>query len=208
MLLLIDAYNVIRFLRPGEPGLIEREILWFLKMLRRYVVIKQREMRCEVLVVFDGGLFAHKTREIVSGVPVVYAGKGRCADDVLVEYAEQYREGAVLVSNDRRLAERALHFRTQRFDVPTFWQMVEAVCAREMPDVPGVMAGPDEVVKYVSPQDDEYDDLAAQMVDQLMRDTPVAPGLTKKDEKVPTRTSGTATGKKERAEKALRKKWG
>jgi predicted RNA-binding protein with PIN domain len=68
-----------------------------------------RLARHQVNIVFD----AHKTEtdwttsETTGGIEVVYSRRGQEADDVLKDYAREFREAAVIVSSDREVARYA-----------------------------------------------------------------------------------------------------
>ena len=212
MILLVDSYNIIRFLYPGGKHAHEAQVAWFLRQLSLYKKAKCSEVG-EVLAVFDGGLFSRKLREIIGGVVVVYAGTGRKADDVLADYAASYRERALLVTNDRELQRRALASRCTSLDVSTFWSMVEEVCARHKKDVAAVQEyGELVITKYVvesEATDDEM--LCGDEVDSLMVAASVQhdKAFAKKEDRAPqVRISQDMVSKKNRLTQLIRKKLG
>jgi len=130
MYLLIDAYNVIHLVAPGLVRDFEAALRWLVARLGVYRAHREGG-RCEIIAVFDGGMFSHKVREVVNGIVVVHAGRGRKADDVLVHYAKEFSSSAVLVSNDRELRGRAALHQCNGLDVHEFWTLVEEVCLRK-----------------------------------------------------------------------------
>lgn len=102
MHLVIDGYNLIHqsleLLTAHEQGL-GREALTAALCLYR----QKRGHR--LTVVFDGGP-AHQTlRASLGGVPVVYSGGERSADEVIVEMAQRGGPGLTVVTCDRALGE-------------------------------------------------------------------------------------------------------
>ena len=127
MVLLVDGYNVIKYLLPHNQHEHDAQRYWLIARLATYSKAKQGEVS-EVVVVFDGGLFRHRQREAHRGVVIVFAGQKQSADDVLVEYAEKYKAGSVLVSNDRELCMRCHEHGSQGIDVATFDTLCSRVC--------------------------------------------------------------------------------
>ena len=129
MILLIDGYNVAKFLlhTHGADHNIQRE--WLVSQLGIYRAAK-RESLSQVIAVFDGGLFDHRTREVHYDVAVVSAGRGYCADNVLVEYAEKFGNQAIVITNDRELQHRCREHRAQTMSVVDFEPLLEAACER------------------------------------------------------------------------------
>ncbi len=211
MILLIDAYNLIRFLNPGPRQPHDAQVVWVLSRLSTYFKSKRSELE-EIIVVFDGGLFSHKTREIVGGIVTVYAGGGRKADDVLVHYARDFRERALLVTNDRELQRRALASKTSALEVGPFWRLVDAVVERkEQSDATVHLYAEVTITKTVSDISDGIDEtLDSAELDSLMiagslRDSFVS---AKTDQSPSRRTPGCALSKKNKRVELVRKKLG
>jgi predicted RNA-binding protein with PIN domain len=209
MILLIDAYNVIRFLHPGPRQAHDAQVAWFLSRLSAYWCIKKTDLK-QIIVVFDGGLFSHKTREIVGGIVTVYAGGGRKADDVLVLYAKEFREQGLLITNDRELQRRSLAFKAGSMDVVDFWQLVEAVHERQaMVANKQEIYGGLSIMKYSSDEADEEMLVDAEVLDQVMIAGSVSSSVVKVEEGGCARSlSGTALAKKDKIRLAIRKKLG
>ena len=94
MIVFIDGYNVIKFLLPRNRDEHDAQRAWLIAQMSAYRHAKRDDLK-DVVVVFDGGMFGHRQREITSGVAVVFSGRGRCADSVLIEYAHKYGNQAV-----------------------------------------------------------------------------------------------------------------
>lgn len=57
-------------------------------------------------MVFDGGLELRGSRSILKGIPVVFSGSARSADDVIAEMAASGGSGLTVITDDRELGER------------------------------------------------------------------------------------------------------
>lgn len=206
MIILIDAYNVIRFLQPGRPGAGDAHQAWFLHKLAAYRQEKRATIE-DLIVVFDGGLFSHRTREVTRGVVVVHAGVKRTADDVLVHYAQELGPRALLVSNDRELARRVSAHRAAVIGVQEFWSLVQTVTAPVASSA--TRWGAVEIVKHIEAAPDYVAyELSEQDLDELMIAGSVGDGGHKQDEEEERRRSGVTLSKKEKAAARLRKKLG
>jgi predicted RNA-binding protein with PIN domain len=102
---LVDGYNVIRRdpdLRGREAESLQAGRLALLHLLARVA----RESREEFMVVFDG---ARRVGDAPAPgrVQVVFSRPPESADDVLIRLAVQYREGAAVVTSDRKVATAA-----------------------------------------------------------------------------------------------------
>ena len=78
MLLLIDAYNVLKRVTPSVI-VDERERSRFVEQLGRYAKKKQHK----IVLVFDGGFSGRATQERLFGIYVVYSGFEQTADDYI-----------------------------------------------------------------------------------------------------------------------------
>lgn len=205
MIILIDAYNVIRFLQPGRAGDGDAQQAWFLHKLAAYRREKRAEIE-DIIVVFDGGVFSHKMREVVSGIVVVHAGVRRTADDVLVQYAQDFGSRSLLVSNDRELGKRVAVHRGAVMGVQEFWGLLTAVTTRLLPE--SSRWGAVEITKNTTFDDDCGDEMASESLDALMIEGSIAAGGHKDDGGEKRRRSGVTLSKKEKEAARLRKKIG
>lgn len=102
---LIDGYNVIR-LDPDLRGAEARGLEPGRAALLRLVAVAARRCADDFTVVFDG---AHVPGpESAPGqVEVLFSRPPQTADDVLIRLAGQWRDGAIVVSSDRRVQDAA-----------------------------------------------------------------------------------------------------
>lgn len=203
MILCIDAYNVIKHLLLHRGDTPEAQRQWLLAHMADYWQVKKDELSL-VIVVFDGGLFSRRMREVVRGVVVLFAGHERSADDVIIEHAHKHRGQVLVVSNDRELQRQCQVQGAQALKVDEFWQLrheaVAGAHSRQVQQFNQV-----EVTKFES--DDEMPDLA---LDELM----VAGSLSTQPERREhektheARSSGKKMSKSARARARIYKKVG
>ena len=103
MNILIDGYNLIR----SDPDLRIAEakgegVSALLYALRLYRKAKGHRLT----LVLDAGPQPEESRANLEGIPVIYAGHGQSADDVLARLAARHGAGATVITNDRELKAR------------------------------------------------------------------------------------------------------
>ena len=108
MLVAIDGYNFIKQspeLRRLEQVELQKARDGLIQKLIRYKRIKGHS----ITVVFDGrqegGLSGHRERS--GGIEVIFSRRGEKADDVLKRLATEKRDGILLVTSDREIAQFA-----------------------------------------------------------------------------------------------------
>jgi predicted RNA-binding protein with PIN domain len=102
MVLLIDAYNVLKQMMSGPVT--EPQRLAFIKKIDRYIRAKGHS----AYIVFDGGDSHYPVENKRSSLVVIYAGYVYTADDILKKLCLKYRnQQAVLISSDRELGSFA-----------------------------------------------------------------------------------------------------
>jgi len=103
MKLLIDGYNLMHassdFLAAWDKGAGREALAAALKLYRG-------QKKHHITLVFDGGPDPEPTRASLSGVPVVFAGTRRSADDLIAEMACRQGAGLTVITDDRELAGR------------------------------------------------------------------------------------------------------
>jgi predicted RNA-binding protein with PIN domain len=98
MKLLIDGYNLLRFITHGSAT--KSEIEQFLGRLRRY----SRVTAHQIIVVFDGGDGLYRYQSTYHGLTIWYSGSRETADDLIKDFLPRYNANeVVLISDDRQL---------------------------------------------------------------------------------------------------------
>lgn len=151
MIIIVDAYNLLRALPPHGRTISESERNKFFAEVGRYGRRKGHKM----VVVFDGGPYEWTYKERVNGVHVVYSGVHETADDYIKGYLDTVRaKDVLLVSSDRELNAWAC-----KLDIPSigsfqFYQLMqEALRSGEFKK--DVAEG--EAVKITEQKDEEID---------------------------------------------------
>jgi len=204
MVVLIDAYNVIRFLYPGA-GRDEGPTRYVLHVLAQYRQQKKGVID-EVIAVFDAGPFLHKSREIKKGIVMVHAGQRHTADDVLVEYAAQLREKALIITNDRQLAQRVQHHKASVMAVAEFWSVAAGVVAQNGAELRSRSA---LLISKYQQTDPFESEVVSDELDELMISSSVSACLEKEEGATQgPRGGGNSLSKKGKLKERLFKKIG
>ena len=121
MLLLIDAYNVLKRVTPSVI-VDERERSRFVEQLGRYAKKKQHK----IVLVFDGGFSGRATQERLFGIYVVYSGFEQTADDYIQEYLKKHKAlDILLISSDRELRRSASQLNIESMPSHDFYERLQ-----------------------------------------------------------------------------------
>jgi len=119
--IIIDGYNLIR--QSAELSRLDRRDLQegreaLLDMLAAYKKIK----RHQITVVFDGtdDYSLYRQRDQSKGIRVLFSRRGETADTVIKRMADKEKEGALVVSSDRDVAEFAASRKAATISSPDF----------------------------------------------------------------------------------------
>ncbi len=192
MIIVVDAYNLLRSVPPYKKTITDKERAQFIAQLSSY----GRRKGHKVIIVFDGGPHEWPFKEQMKRVVVVYSGIHESADDYIKEYIEAHHaQDLLLVSSDSELNHWADRLNIPSIDSSTFAQLMH----QELSTKQVVTHTQDEVVKL-------HDNDAAIDIDALMMEA--SKTVPQKSEDV---SSGLKRhhGKKDqlnKSEKALLKK--
>jgi len=127
---LVDGYNVIR--RSPELKAHEAESLeGGRRALLHLIARARRALQDEFTIVFDGARLSGGTPPVAGRIRVVFSRPPLTADDDLMRLARQLRNGAIVVSSDRKVQDAA---RRAGSAVLTAEQFLEAL---DVPETPG-----------------------------------------------------------------------
>ena len=122
MIIIVDGYNVLKLLHGADCSEVQRSA--WINMLGRY--IKKRNHK--IIVVFDAGPTIYTSQEIQKGVTVLYSGKYKSADDIIVEYAAAHHQKEMLVvTADRELINGISAAGVQAIEPLLFYHKVKDV---------------------------------------------------------------------------------
>ena len=102
MIVIIDAYNVLKQLKKGIIS--QEERILFIKKVTTFTRNKQITM----VIVFDGGDCTWPLIDKEQGLVVVYSGERLSADDYIRQYMKEHKnKESLLVTDDRELKKNA-----------------------------------------------------------------------------------------------------
>jgi predicted RNA-binding protein with PIN domain len=178
MVLLIDGYNLLRNIFHKQKGKLDKQRKDLIQQLSYY----KKKKNLEIVLVFDGGLFNHATREIRGGVAVIFSGQHSNADDWIYKYVNKNKEKEILlVTQDRELINRCGKHNVDSLDVADFYKLLQDVLIGETNN-PIVSGNTKSVQKYDHEIDDIYQQIDREGLDLLMSQSDVSSVL--KDDEV------------------------
>jgi predicted RNA-binding protein with PIN domain len=134
---LVDGYNVVR----RDPELSAREVE-SLEAGRRALLHRlaraQRAPHDEFTVVFDGARRSGGAPTMAGRIRVVFSRPPATADDELMRLARQLRNGAVVVSSDRKVQDAARRAGSAVLTAEQFLEALEGPAAPPGSDVPDI----------------------------------------------------------------------
>ena len=135
MIIIIDGYNYLKFHNSAKT-IDHHTHTQFLHQLSRYGRLKKHKM----IVVFDGGRHGEPSRQKVKDVTVIYSGKQKSADEVIMEYIDDHHhKDLLLVSSDHELNLFASTYDIISIGVDAFWHLLNNALEKKRdnsPDVP------------------------------------------------------------------------
>lgn len=122
MILLIDAYNILKRIYSGQY-VSENQKGLFINQLIKYCAANKNN---KAVVVFDGGANLYPDIESRAFVTIVHSGNRLNADEYIKEYIEKNRSKAefLLVSSDRDLKNYARKFNVEAIGGYEFYQLL------------------------------------------------------------------------------------
>lgn len=156
MIIVIDAYNLLRSMPPYKKTISDQERKQFIASLGAY----GRRKDHKIVIVFDGGAHDWPFKERINGVIVVYSGIHESADDYIKEYLEQQRaKDLLLVSSDSELNRFAASRSIPSIDSISFYELVQQELGKSAIVTPKKIV---EVVKLAPSNRPEIDVLMEQ----------------------------------------------
>jgi len=121
MILLIDAYNVIKQAMLKKT-ISEKEREYFIKQLGKYHKLKGHK----IIVVFDGGPLDFPTKEKSQGIYIIYAGAQETADQYIKSYLDEHKSlDILLVTSDRDICRHAQRLGVEQIDAKEFYAILQ-----------------------------------------------------------------------------------
>jgi len=140
MIIVVDAYNLLRSVPPYKKTITDKERAQFITKLSSY----GRRKGHKIVIVFDGGPHEWPFKENMKTVTVVYSGIHESADDYIKEYIDAHHmKDLLLVSSDAELNRCAERLNIPSIDSAIFFQLMR----QELSSKQSVSGEDDEVVK-------------------------------------------------------------
>lgn len=152
MIVLIDGYNILRFIYPSAR-IEQKQRDRFLNLLATYAALKKHT----IYVIFDGGPDTRPSTEYFKDIIVVYSGVHESADDIIKKYIEEKKGEKALITSDRALRQWSEKRGVVTFVSDAFYDFLNAA----LQEKPIVMKTKSSASKY-------HD--VDQEIDQLMED--------------------------------------
>jgi predicted RNA-binding protein with PIN domain len=121
MIIVVDAYNLLRSVPPYKKTITDKERMQFIAQLTAY----GRRKGHKIVIVFDGGPHEWPFKETMKTVTVVYSGIHESADDYIKEYIDAHHaKDLLLVSSDSELNRWAHRLNVPSIDSSAFSQLL------------------------------------------------------------------------------------
>lgn len=121
MIIIVDAYNLLRSVPPYKKTITDQERVQFITRLGTYGRRKGHKM----VIVFDGGPYEWPFKENRKTVSIVYSGIHESADDYIKEYVEAHQaKDLLLVSSDSELNRWSARLNIPSIDSTAFYQLL------------------------------------------------------------------------------------
>ena len=190
MILLIDAYNVLKQIVASDQATAQEKTA-FIAMIVRYARLKN----VSIELVFDGGPYGLPDRVSVKNIVVSHSGAQESADDLIKSLIHAYKGREVLlVSTDRELGRYASSYGVESIDSTDFYRLVQKAldAAEESPK-----KSSKGLVKMMEKVNPEIDALMAEFTVTIKKGPPEDSVLEKR---------GTGKMKVSKRERLLEKK--
>jgi len=187
MLLLIDAYNLLRY---HKTVVSKQEKQAFVAQLRRYATSKGHS----IILVFDGGSFAFPTQEVERCLTIVHSGYKKSADDWLKDFMYKHtgQQNILLISTDRELRSAAQHTNLNSMTAEEFFKLLQIAPKQK------------EIIKDMSIH--KISEESNDELDQLMTQAVHRPIDKDKDVEILRERTNQQLSKKEKKRQSLLKK--
>ena len=157
MIIIIDGYNLLKQIFPGQKNTLAKHRDYFIRQLATYKVHRENSIK-EIVVVFDAGPSNHATRSVKSGIVVVYSGTQSSADEWIIEFiARKKGNELLLVTLDRALREKGQKLGVDWISVHDFYRLM--VDSLPTPQQPTASAWQSSLEKYETNYADDLDDV-------------------------------------------------
>lgn len=194
MIIIVDGYNLLKHLFPKEKGKLDKHRDLIVSQLGFYK--KKKATIKEIVLVFDGGHWAHATREIRHGITVIFSGQKQNADDWIVDYVGRMKgEELMLITRDKELISRCSKW-VEAISVVDFYDIVQNALLDEV--YVDMKEGSETGLKKYEQEDKVgVPEIESEALDVLMKQVSLE-GYDKLDERVVSRQKQDTPSKKDK----------
>lgn len=123
MILLIDGYNVLKHVHGVHVS--EQQRSAFVNLMGRYI---QKRTHNKVLIFFDAGPCTYPLQQKQKGVPVIFSGEYKSADDMIMEYITEHKQKELLVvTYDREIKTYAARYAIETLEPEVFYTTIKNI---------------------------------------------------------------------------------
>ena len=187
LIVIIDGYNLLKQLFPGQKESLGMQRKQLVKQLGYYKKKKGKEIK-EIILVFDGGFFRHATREVHSGIAVIFSGQKNSADEWIFNYVKKHKEKEILlVTMDKELIGNCQQYGVDAISVFDFYKIMQNGLLKEAEKDFEARKVADAVQKYetdfeMSGNNEKMPQIDNKALDMLMEQSTINIGHEKKDD--------------------------
>lgn len=165
MIIVIDGYNVLRQVFPGNRRQLDKKRTQFIRELGHYHAKKGQE----IVVVFDGGHVSHAMREVRKGVVIVFSGYKSTADEWITDYMKRNKhKELLLVTRDRELIEQCEKYGADAIAGQDFYFLMQDELLQEIESELFQRKKTQIVCKYEREEEEVVSDITSEALDLLM----------------------------------------
>lgn len=165
MILLIDAYNVLKQIVPSDQATTQEKTA-FIALISEYARLKN----ISIELVFDGGPYGLSDRVSVKNIIVSHSGAQESADDLIKSLIQVYKgRDLLLVSTDRELGRYASLHGVESIDSADFYRFVQKALI-DLEELP--KKGSKDLIKMTTKNDPEVDALMAEFTVHIKKGPP------------------------------------
>ena len=131
MIIVIDGYNLLKSVFSDQKDHLAKKRDQLVKQLSHYK--KQRPKIATIIIVFDGGLFSHGSREIQNDIVIIFSGQRSTADAWIIKFIEKHKNAErLMISNDRKLTARCKNAGSDSMPVMQFYALLQNALQEEL----------------------------------------------------------------------------
>ena len=195
MIIVIDGYNLLKQVFPRIKNQLEKQRQQLIHQLGYYKTQKAKTIK-EIVLVFDAGPFGHATREIRSGIVIIFSGQNSCADTWIIDYIERSKSKEILlITRDRKIIESCKQSNVHSMGVFEFYDIVKNCFLEEIEQQFPTENNNGNIQKYKQIESNTPQNINNKALDLLMEEASLEISKDKDDEDLPNLKRRKKAGK-------------